>query len=213
MALTPWTSDITQTTARYNWGPQPPPTVGGVWNPDDKSTNILLSNDNKTFERAAGTGWVGVRSVNGKNTGKWYAELRLDALACGGGSLMLGLVRADAPLTYPGESTYGVGVQAICTSHFNRYYNSINTILFAGTNFNLNPGDAYMIAVNCDEGGIYVGSKGSWSADTPGYPGFTSIPAGTELFLMGATWQPGFVATLPETPQYPIPDGYSYWSS
>jgi hypothetical protein len=38
MALTPWTSDITQTTARYNWGP--PPVI--AWTPADIETALWL---------------------------------------------------------------------------------------------------------------------------------------------------------------------------
>jgi hypothetical protein len=49
MALTPWTSDITQTTARYNWGPPPLWTPAGniaFWfDPSDPDTVVLESNN------------------------------------------------------------------------------------------------------------------------------------------------------------------------
>ncbi len=44
---------------------------GVTWNPNDKGSNVVLTNNNLT---ASGIGWQSVRSTVSKNSGKWYCE-------------------------------------------------------------------------------------------------------------------------------------------
>jgi uncharacterized protein YjdB len=47
--------------------------AGSTWNPNDKSTGFILSNNNMTAGSASAVG--GIRSTNFKTSGKWYWEV------------------------------------------------------------------------------------------------------------------------------------------
>jgi len=50
-----------------------------MWNPSDKNADITLSNENLTaLQAAASIGWITVRNVTSKSSGKWYMELVVD---------------------------------------------------------------------------------------------------------------------------------------
>ncbi len=57
-----------------------------TWNPNDKSPNVILSNDNMTAKLATRLYSSGhyLRATEGKDSGKWYWEIYIDSTTTGG---------------------------------------------------------------------------------------------------------------------------------
>ena len=69
-----------------------------TWNPSDKSTNTTLSNGNLTAKNTAGSNaYNGVRSTLSKTSGKWYWEIKLDAMG-GDGAVNFGVITSSASI-------------------------------------------------------------------------------------------------------------------
>lgn len=52
-----------------------------TWNPLDKHTTWTLSNGNLTAKKSStGTSWTSVRATEGKSSGKWYWEIKVDVV-------------------------------------------------------------------------------------------------------------------------------------
>lgn len=50
-----------------------------TWSPTDKTSNMLLSNNNLTVDTVSDGSWGGIRASIGKASGKWYYEIIVEA--------------------------------------------------------------------------------------------------------------------------------------
>ena len=119
-----------------------------TWNSSDKSAGVTLSNGNLTAQ--GGTG--GVRATTGRNSGKWYFEIRFDAV--GGGTNTTGL----------GSSSFSIGTenstQAWRLGTSGDVYNGSDGTNYWGSGFA--EGDIVGIAVDLDNHRLWFAKNNTW---------------------------------------------------
>lgn len=71
-----------------------------TWNPNDKSSTVVLSNNNLT---ATCSGTVGVRANYSRNSGKWYWEYKIDRV----GNICVGIANPLSGTNWIGAGAYG----------------------------------------------------------------------------------------------------------
>jgi hypothetical protein len=133
------------------------------WNPSDKAAELTLSNAFATCLRSTTNdgAWRMVRGVSSHNTGKWYAEILIDANGAGNGSVIFGLALAGAGLSgYVGSDANSLGIQPNNTANVSTYFTGGQTTF--GTSLVAGPGDRAMVAIDIDAGKVWFGSKGTW---------------------------------------------------
>lgn len=138
-----------------------------TWNPSDKSANITLSNGNLTANATLAN--VGVRSVAGKSSGKWYWEIKVTA----GGSAqnMVGIGNSAAALGSPGMDANGWGYK-----NSGEKYNSGAGFSYGSAWGSL---DVISVALDMDNGKVWVAKNGTWQSGNPA--------AGTDMMYIGLT--------------------------
>lgn len=73
-------------------------TESTTFNPSDKASNVVLSNNNLTAT-INGSSWGGVVSTTSQTAGKYYLELTINQEASGGGQQQVGFANSSASLT------------------------------------------------------------------------------------------------------------------
>lgn len=128
--------------------------ISTSWNPEDKSSEITLSNGNLT---ASSTyfGWRGVRSVYSASSGKHYWEIN-----CGSGTsdIKLGVCTADMSFTNPHYSPYGWGVYNYDGVRSWLYHDGMASSFYIP----FAVGDVIGIALDLDSGEVYFAVNGVW---------------------------------------------------
>ena len=128
------------------------------WNPADKAAALTLSDGNRV---AVGSGdWKLVRSVAGHATGKRYAEGVF--LAGSGWDVIFGVANAAAPLlSNVGGDSNSVGLQGSL---------SVSSAVIGGSGGSgssvqpaFGPNSFARIAVDLDEGHLWLGSQTAWA--------------------------------------------------
>lgn len=193
---------ITRGVARYaaNFVPPSAPFPNGpsnssiyaTLNTADTSANLTLSGGNLTFVRNVGGGsWASVRANQGKQSGKWYFEVRNNANGATNGDIMIGFMRnTDVLTTYPGnvaQSTASIGWQMNMSPDSVKFKGGTGS-LGAQTGYGFaNTAQYSHIAVDLDAGNVWVrnssgsGWAGGGDPTTGTLPTFT-IPAGSYVY-------------------------------
>ena len=131
--------------------PEPPaPFTPTTWNPDDKGSNVTLSNGNLTMV-STGSDGRGVRSVASVTSGKYYWENIIDVDSNSAVGIMTSAANVDR---YPGFDTNGIG------------YWSDHRITF-GSLFDLGfdtytTSDIISVAIDMGTGKIWFAKNGVW---------------------------------------------------
>lgn len=126
-----------------------------TWNPDDKGSNITLSNGNLTATSTS-TGWKSVRATVGKLSGKWYWEIKIDVAATVFNAI--GAATSSASLNlFVGGDSYGYGYYGY---NGRKFHNNVGLVY--GDSFGLN--DIIGVALDLDNGKIWWAKNGEWQA-------------------------------------------------
>lgn len=131
-----------------------------TWNPSDKDASVTLSNSDMDAERAAGSGWIGVRATLGRSTGLYYWEMLV--VTASSTNIIAGFMNAAANLQYPGQSADGAGVRR--GNKFVQTWTNANGTTPGGTDAN---NDRWMFAANMSNGKIWCGVNGTWTSGDP----------------------------------------------
>ncbi len=147
--------------------PQPPVTeetviiLPSTFNPKDKHPSVELYNANLGWKRQATFGGM-VRTYVGNITKKWYVEATLEAALETGALCSLGLVPLIADLSLnPGDTdtTYAIRTRQTTIS----YEVAIgNNNIWTPISANLTSLKNIMMAMNFDEGKVWLGQEGVW---------------------------------------------------
>ncbi len=181
-----------------------------AWNPADKGSGIVLSNNNvRAYENGAGD--HGVRSVVSHSSGKWYFEIRVVSTTIQNSNL--GIASSSCALN--------VGMISHADSwgmdRFGDLYNNgVKQVdMDFGTWF---PGDVYNCAVDLDNDKIWFGEDGTWynsgdpaNGTNPSYDGITSS---TTFYVMFSSRGGETVDLRTKSSQfsYARPSGFNPWN-
>jgi hypothetical protein len=170
------------------------PTLNSIWGDDISAGSMTYSNGNTTYEPTT-NGNSYTRSTFGmSNKGKWYAEMKVTEVNTGQSASLT--VTPDTNFGASTDSGYGFQVQL----------NAANTVLnkvVGGTATSINnsfaSGSIAMLAVDLDNGKMWVGYNGTWYNDNnPSSTLDVSNPDGTGIstsydYIYGfqAYWQTG----------------------
>ena len=151
-----------------------PDNVFATMNPLDNGqsgTTILLANGNNTFMTNSGSGDLGLKSTLGANSGKYYWEFKdmAQGQTCGTAEMdMRIVVNKNGGAGLVGGQNWTV--QRYSGSEMNIYnngtYSRVST-LWGGSN----SGDIYSIALDCDNGKIFMQKNGTGYKDLSGNTG------------------------------------------
>jgi hypothetical protein len=169
-------------------------TLNSIWGDDISAGSITYSNGNTTYQPTT-NGNSYTRSTFGmSNKGKWYAEMKVTEVNTGQSASLT--VTPDTNFGASTDSGYGFQVQL----------NAANTVLnkvVGGTATSINnsfaSGSIAMLAVDLDNGKMWVGYNGTWYNDNnPSSTLDVSNPDGTGIstsydYIYGfqAYWQTG----------------------
>lgn len=182
---------------------------GSGWNPAGVAAGISLSNSNKTAAQTSGTVFRGGRSLISKASGKWYAEVHIDAIGSGGTSTYFGVVDASA-------STSPSGPTAIGGQH-DVWRENGQTITAGGLGSALSSfvaGDVLMVAIDAGTGKIWFGKNGTFTGSPAAGTGqHSTLTVGTGLyvyFLFDSTnGQIETIRTNASAQSYAAPSGFT----
>jgi hypothetical protein len=169
-------------------------TLNSIWGDDISAGSMTYSNGNTTYQPTT-NGNSYTRSTFGmSNKGKWYAEMKVTEVNTGQSASLT--VTPDTNFGASTDSGYGFQVQL----------NAANTVLnkvVGGTATSINnsfaSGSIAMLAVDLDNGKMWVGYNGTWYNDNnPSSTLDVSNPDGTGIstsydYIYGfqAYWQTG----------------------
>ena len=132
-----------------------------TWNPDDKHADITLSNSNLTATSTYNN-WHGIRSIEGKSSGKWYWETTIDVDSAFH-YIRVGVGTVDASLSLQiGNDAYAYGYSA---ENGEKYNNNVSPAYGA----TYTTGDIIGVALDMDNGKLWWSKNGVWQAS--GNPG------------------------------------------
>lgn len=128
--------------------------IDTAWNPNDKDSNISLTNNNKTaFMNSAGAGLV--RALLGKSTGLWYYEVYIDDASTAGDNFRVGIATTAEPAT-----------NNVCTTAASWGYvqsaKKGNNSSFSVFGDSWTSGDVISVALNLTSGKVWFGKNGVW---------------------------------------------------
>lgn len=197
--------------------------TGVRWNPSDNATS--LSGDNRVATATNNSPALigrGVRSVTGKTSGKWYAEIRSlrfrpDRVFCGFDINGDENLFAAAPTDFIGPATMASTTPLTTTKE------SV-TVDAGGTAVELLSGDAIALALDLDGGKLWIGVLKPWEHAVAWHGGadptsgngaqFTGLPAGTYYLFCSLAVNDGAIfasAEIPEVARGNPPSGFSVW--
>lgn len=170
------------------------------WNPADKAAELMLSGGNQVCTRSSASNntWRSVRSVTSHNSGKRFAQCRVDANGAVNGSMMFGVGTAAAGINNtPGSGPTSWGTQAnnsptVLTRHNGVIRNTGAAVVGVG--------ESAIVGVDFDAGMIWFGDTvagwyGSGNPATGTNPHYTFTP-NSELFLMLGQYSSPVKSTL-----------------
>lgn len=135
-----------------------------TWNPSDKAPGLTLSNSNLTVEQtSADSTQQKVRHIQGKTTGKYYFEIKVDSEANG---MMIGVGASTSPLYE------NVGHTGVAYNYDGLLYGGSEQTSYGSS---WTDGDIIGIAFDLSNGRIWFSKNGSWQAG--GSPGTDTSPA------------------------------------
>lgn len=183
--VTLWTNEVATSAAQF-----------------DVTSNVTLSNNNRTATHANTTNNSGARSSTGKNSGKWYLEFTCTDLD--GAFDCVGFLTAAG--TFTNMVTDGTNCIAMYRGTGNVFVNSVLAISGAGIGGAIDDGDLVQFAIDLDSEQVWVrANSGNWNGNVgtqPGGSGGVSIAAYAATTLApavgfgGASTQSGDNVTL-----------------
>lgn len=193
-----------------------------TWNPNDFQSELLLSNSNQTVKDGPFLlpEYHLCRSLIGKKTGKWYAEILGSVVNSGAEQSGFGVCTSAISLTdYPGGSSGGGSGQGYSLFNDGKLYtNGTNTATVAG----YATGNYLQIALDLDNGKLWFGVNNTWTGtgnpSTGANPQFSTVPTtGNKFFYIAITIfnKPSTftLRTKNSTFSGTIPTGFSSWSN
>jgi hypothetical protein len=195
-----------------------------VWNHDDRSTRITISNKDSTrvnlvAENNSGNNWGSVRATLGVTEGKWYFEIVAEDFKRSGPRGTVGVATSSAALdNFSGSSDQGWGFYWSGTSTARKYHN--NSYSSLGT---VPDNDVVQVALDMDAGKIWFGQNGTWlgsgDPETGANPAYSNV-SGTvypicSIYALSCWIRASFRAEDygSNAWEYEPPDGYSAWAS
>lgn len=144
-----------------------------TWNPDDKATNLILSNGDLTvgWSSGIGSGQLGVRATVSKSSGRWYFEIIVPSSLTWDINYV-GVATLSETLTYPGDSVEGWGYK---NNNGKKYHSSSYTY---GDEWE-EQDDVTGVAVDLNQGYVWFSKNGIWQDG--GRPSIGDNPAFTSL--------------------------------
>ena len=173
------------------------------WDSGAAGTGITLSNGDMTATMASGT-WRHVRTVLGRSSGKWYAEMVFSDLDHG----MAGIANSSANLgDYAGDDSYGHSFY----NYSGGYYTGGSSSSYGST---FADGDVIGLAVDLDNGKVWCSKNGTWQNSGDPVAGTNPMASGLSgtLYLAGSLYSAA--VTLNEGASaftYTPPTGFSGW--
>lgn len=177
-----------------------------TWNSADKHASLTLSNGDRTATSSAGAP-IYVRSVAGKSSGKWYAEV-IGTFASAGNDDAVGVATSSQSLSayVKGSDTTGI----IKYLGFNQVAGNDNAATYGAAS---NSNDIIMIAVDFTNDKLWFGVNGTWyeSGNPATNTGGLNMITGT-VYLFAGPGISGDSVTIPAIQTYTPPSGFSVWS-
>lgn len=153
------------------------------WNPTDKSSGAVLTNDELTFSDGGGSNYESARGRAIKTSGKYYWEVTVDVLAAG--DLLLGIAD-NLKETVTGVDPTTGGTFVVLSSGGSAFASAGITAAAPSTTA---VSDVRMFALDLDNDQMWYGKNGTWDS---GNPSTLTSPSATSLTEAG--WFP-FVST------------------
>ncbi len=188
------------------------------WNPATTSSDITLSNFNKTAVRATSnnSNWRTTISAQSRNSGKYYFEVNQDVAGAVTGSLIVGVATSAVNLSsYTGSDAASYGIQS--NNSILWLYNNNTTTGTASGIAQLGTNGRAMIAVDFAGGKIWVGADGAWANSGNPAAGINptwTFTAGTTMYMAVSEYSNPQQITLcatGSTISYSPPSGFSTW--
>ncbi|WP_420403307.1 hypothetical protein [Nisaea sp.] len=197
--------------------------TGVRWNPSDNATN--LSGGNRVAAITNNSPVLigrGVRSATGKNSGKWYVELRSlrfrpERVFCGFD------IDGDQDL-FTATSTDFIGPETMASTAPLTATTESVSVDATGTAIELLSGDAIALALDLDGGKLWIGALRPWehgiawhgAADPASGAGaqYTGLPAGTYYLFCALAANDAAIeaaAEIPEIARGRAPSGFAVW--
>lgn len=175
-----------------------------TWNSAALGSGTTLSNSDRT---AASSGNTSDLATGGKSSGKWYMEMTKDS----GSSTLIGVANSSSLRTnFPGENANS---WAVYSANGNKYNSGTGAAY--GTSYT--NGDVVMVALDMDNGKVWMGKNGTWynsgdpaagtNAAYTGLTGTLMIIGGGDATARSLTGNWGASAFT-----YTAPSGFSAWS-
>jgi hypothetical protein len=146
-----------------------------TWNPSDKGTVVVLSNNNLSMTLSTGFEYQGCRSIASQSTGKWYWELTIttrstnkgiDISVCNSSETISGLM---------GTNNNGWSYR-VTTVYAYLEHGGIETLLTGNVYVQ---GDVIGVALDLDNGNLWFSRNGTWinsgNPNTGSSPNFTGV--------------------------------------
>lgn len=131
-----------------------------TWNPSDKAAQVTLSNGNLTATSASVN--PGVRATDSQSTGKWYFEVKVDAI---GAAMTVGVANTTASLAV--GSPVGVDANAWAFTANGSQSGPYHSNSFSPTGGGWTTNDIVMLAWDASAGKLWLGLNGSWISGDP----------------------------------------------
>lgn len=171
-----------------------------VWNPADKSSNITLSNGNRTATLSS-VGFCSVRATSSKSSGKWFFE----AVYGTTNGVLIGLSSSALNVTnqYAGQIANSVGYQQSGDVFIGdskvASYSTYTT------------GAAIGVAIDFSAGKVWFGLNGSWNGDPATNSGGISFSPSAAMFPTFSPANTGISSTLRVPTSFTVPSGFTAW--
>jgi surface protein len=183
-----------------------------TWNPSDKDAAITLSNGDLTDEISGG--WRSVRAQYPKSSGKYYWETTFNYNVDGLNTTGIGAANSSAALTsYVGAGANGWEWHP---QSANKTHNSVGTTWTISTPTD---GDIVMVALDIDNGKIWVGVNGTWPYSGNPATGANEMYQDNDMMtdmMPSHSWYEGGTCTTnfgATAFTYTKPSGFSGWTN
>jgi hypothetical protein len=179
------------------------------WSAADKGAGVTVSTDGKTATYPGGGGRM-IRGTQVKQSGKRYAEIKMNGGASAGNHVVGVATSAAALSNYLGADAFGWGTLNISGSLVG--YN--NNTQSSGSGPAATVASTMMIAMD-DAGNLWLGADGNWRAGsnpaTGVAPTFTGVSA--SVYLAGSAGEASndAINTGGSAFAYTPPSGFSAW--
>ena len=187
--------------------------VFATWNPSDMGTYMTLSGGNLVAV-GNGSGWASVRATQSVSSGKWYWESTISGANGTSSGWYIGA----------GDSAFGLNNVVGTTANSLGWvpsWGSTYPLSWSGATASIAPaavvypvGTTFMVAMDMDNGAVYLGVNGVWNGG--GVPTSGATKTGAALVGITGTVFPAVSSASTQSTadfgatafKYPVPSGY-----